>query len=189
MITKSSRPTTSSGCCQSGGGERDGDGDGDGAGAGGGGEAGRPGQPAIRRIRARRSGREAVLVRSGGQQRRKGRPGGGDGGGDEEEEQYYLCLLGDGRADGRSLLADGRSRVRRPLHCTCRSYMQNVMTGGGGRGALPAAAAAAPSPDPCKHLLASILMPHLLPWSRRSELAEVVEDKEFARLMLAASIG
>ena len=63
--------------CQSGGGERDG------AGAGGGGEAGRPGQPAIRRIRARRSGREAVLVRSGGQ-RRKGRPGGD--GGDEEEE-------------------------------------------------------------------------------------------------------
>ena len=150
----------------------------------GGGEGG--GQPAIRRIRARRSGREAVLVRSGGQ-RRRGRAG-GDGGGDDGEggRGYYLCLLGDGRADGRSLLTDGESRVRRPLHCTCRSYLQNTMTGGG-RGVPPAATAAAP--DPCKHLLASILMPHLLPWSRRSEVAEVVDDKEFARLMLAASIG
>lgn len=156
----------------------------------GGGEHGDGGgeqrHPAIRRIRARGSGREAVLVRSGGQ-RRKGRPG-GDGGGDEEDERgYYLCLLGDARSDGRSLLADGASRVRRPLHCTCRSYLQNTMAGGGGRGALPSATDAAP--DPCKHLLASILMPHLLPWSRRPAWAEVVDDKEFARLMLAASIG
>jgi hypothetical protein len=131
----------------------------------------------------------------------------GDGAG-----EYYLCLPG-----RRAHATAGRRRAsaspstsrppsrdaailrRRGGHCTCRSFFQNIKgairgTGGGGATAAPAReGGAADGPATCKHLLAAALMPYVLPWSTMAGSGgaeiEIVDDREFARLVARASIG
>jgi len=135
-----------------------------------------------------------------------------DGGGGADDE-YYLCLPGR-RAHataGRRMASLSTSRPpssdairRRGGHCTCRSFFQNIKGAVGGGiggmgGPVPTAAAAAAAragaadgPATCKHLLAAALMTHVLPWSMMTgggAEIEVVDDREFARLVARASIG
>ena len=168
----------------------------------------------IRRIRARRSGREAVLVRRGrassGRKRAPRRPD------DEEEEdgkrrpdaaaeEHYLCLLGREERDRGASRASGggggrtppRVRRRRGMHCTCRAFFQNVGGGGGigggggaspvGRGGPRGVPGSSPDAVVCKHLLAAILLPHLLPAGDAE--AEIVDDRDFAWWLARASVG
>lgn len=161
--------------------------------------------PVIRKIRAKRSGREAILVKK--QRKRlakKSRSSSinssqmGSTDVDEKKQQnimndYYLCLLGREQTNRRALLTStgGYSKIyRQGAHCTCRSFFQNI------KGGTKRSTSDAPTPScsndnvvVCKHLLASILMPHLLPWSVNGIEDEIVDDREFAKLLMRASIG
>eukprot|EP00580_Thalassiosira_gravida_P018289 CAMPEP_0201662850 /NCGR_PEP_ID=MMETSP0494-20130426/4832_1 /ASSEMBLY_ACC=CAM_ASM_000839 /TAXON_ID=420259 /ORGANISM="Thalassiosira gravida, Strain GMp14c1" /LENGTH=321 /DNA_ID=CAMNT_0048141317 /DNA_START=158 /DNA_END=1123 /DNA_ORIENTATION=+ len=198
--------------------------------------------PVIRRIRARRSGRTAILVRkkqrkdscsSVGNKKsskfadisRANKTNGNDGGEKNRKNygchyQYYLCHLGRDRIDRRAMmmmmmmmLPPTSSRGCRAniyhrvgAHCTCRSFFQNIKGGGGGgRSSTSSSSTSAKSSEAlvpisssscsnnivvCKHLLAAILAPHLLPWSENGGMEdEVVDDREFAKLIMRASIG
>ncbi|KAL7545033.1 hypothetical protein ACHAWF_010691 [Thalassiosira exigua] len=167
--------------------------------------------PVIRKIRARRSGREAALIRK----QRKKPPSsrrsnskaskvdvssrmseeGNVRDNPQIADEYYLCLLGRDGIDRRASFAsnDGWARVhRRGMHCTCRSFFQN-MNGGCRTSSSKGEVLSSPiCPDAvvCKHLLAAILMPHMLPWSIGGGAAEeTVDDKQFAKLVMRASIG
>mmetsp|Transcript_15955 Transcript_15955/g.34408 ORF Transcript_15955/g.34408 Transcript_15955/m.34408 type:complete len:329 (-) Transcript_15955:177-1163(-) len=196
--------------------------------------------PVIRRIRARRSGRTAILVRK--KQRKKSSSSVGnnksskfadisrankkndnDGGENNPKNYgfhyYYLCLLGRDRIDRRAMMMmmmmspPRSSRGRRAniyrrvgAHCTCQSFFQNIKGGGGGGRSLsstssslsakssealvPTSPSCSNNVVVCKHLLAAILAPHLLPWSENGGMEyEVVDDREFAKLIMRTSIG
>ena len=160
--------------------------------------------PVLRRIRARRSGREAILVRK---QRKKSssrrRSKSGDAKMEEDTaetkpkqlDEYYLCLLGREQIDRRASQASncGWARMhRKGMHCTCRSFFQNIKGGSRSSSSKSHELPSAPTCTDivvCKHLLAAMLMPHLLPWSGSGVTEEIVDDKEFAKLVVRASIG
>ena len=190
--------------------------------------------PVIRKIRAKRSGRTAVLVRK---QRKNNKSlynkskSAADNNSeyssqvnDSKKKQkitddFYLCIMGkDKLLDQRSLLnsnnndSGGWDKVQRcGAHCTCRAFSQNIKGGNNGRSsqsqssssakgsssrneAASSATAHSSNAVVCKHLLAAILLPHMLPWSNNETGScgmedEIVEDKEFAKLIMRASIG
>ena len=160
-----------------------------------------PTVPVIRKVRAKRSGREAILIR-----KQRKRPSNKSNAAvigsscqltvnDKVEgrqhimNDYYLCLLGRDRTDRRAQLTStaGCSRIyRHGAHCTCRSFFQNI------KGVSRSSSTSKPSCSNggvCKHLLATILMPHLLPWSRTGVVSEIVDDRKFAKLIMGASVG
>lgn len=167
--------------------------------------------PVIRKIRAKRSKREAILIRK---QRKKSTSSAKkskladsqvslqvtDTNNNKNEknqhvmDDYYLCLLGKDQISRRALLTNkhGWSKIQRQgAHCTCRSFFQNIKGGSRSTSAKNSEASIPPCSNVvvCKHLLAAILMPHLLPWSRTSVVHEDVDDREFAKLVMRASIG
>ena len=162
--------------------------------------------PPIRTIRARRSGRVAVLVRK---QKKKSRSSYQH---DKHSttDDYYLCLLGRDkltidsthsaiRTSQGTYLCTPQHRIG--MHCTCRSFFHNVK---GDSGRFKSNDERSPSRGGrnsgnssnnnksnivCKHLLAVILMPHLLPWRKDGVEEDIVDDKMFAKLVMKASIG
>lgn len=171
--------------------------------------------PPIRTIRARRSGRVAVLVRK---QRKKSRASNQQHQSSDKQiiDDYYLCLLGRDRVtiDNNNAFKTSKGTYlctphhRIGMHCTCRSFFHNIKgsgsggSGGGGRfksngERSPSGKASSYSSSSsggnnsvvCKHLLAVILMPHLLPWRSQGVEEDVVDDKLFTKLVMRASIG
>jgi len=171
--------------------------------------------PPIRTIRARRSGRVAVLVRK---QRKKSRASNQQQHQSDKQiiDDYYLCLLGRDRVtiDNNNAFKTSKGTYlctpqhRIGMHCTCRSFFHNIKgsgSGGSGGGRFksngsersPSGKASSYSSSSnggnnnvvCKHLLAVILMPHLLPWRSQSVEEDVVDDKLFTKLVMRASIG
>ena len=163
--------------------------------------------PPIRTIRARRSGRVAVLVRK---QKKKSRSSQSGNDKHNSTDDYYLCLLGRdkltidsthssiGTSKG-TYLCTPQHRIG--MHCTCRSFFHNVK-GDSGRfksndERSPSRSNSSSSSSSnnnkrnivCKHLLAVILMPHLLPWRKDGVEEDIVDDKMFAKLVMKASIG
>lgn len=181
-----------------------------------GGDNAPPAIPVIRKIRARCSGREVILVRK---QRKKSAGQAykakfadntatssqvndakeGDKQQQNIMDDYYLCLLGRDQIDRRALFTNndnhGWAKIqRRGMHCTCRSFFQNMKGGSRSSSSSKANEPTSFTTDDvvvCKHLLAAILMPHLLPWSSKicGVEGEVVDDREFAKLVMHASIG
>jgi len=181
--------------------------------------------PVIRRIRAKRSGRTAVLVRK---TRKKSSyksksnntsPSHQVHTNTNEEkkpsvsttDEYYLCLMGREKIDRRTVMSNNNDGTtsssgvwckvqRQGAHCTCRSFSQNIK---GGNSRSSSSSSPKRNNDSstqsvmnsnavvCKHLLAAILLPHMLPWSKSGcELEdEIVDDREFAKLISKASIG
>lgn len=182
-----------------------------------GGDNAPPAIPVIRKIRARCSGREVILVRkqrkkSAGQAYKAKFADNNTASsqmtdakeGDKQQQNimddYYLCLLGRDQIDRRALFTNndnhGWAKIqRRGMHCTCRSFFQNMKGGSRSSSSSKANEPTSFTTDDvvvCKHLLAAILMPHLLPWSssKIGEVeGEVVDDREFAKLVVHASIG
>lgn len=154
----------------------------------------------IRKIRARRSGRTAFLVRkqrrklssgdsskSGGNAQSKGNKNDHHGEKQKVLDEYYLCLVGKHQIDRGALLPNRHgwaATYRQGAHCTCRSFFQNIIKGEA------KSQSACSNVVVCKHLLAVILMPYLLPCSKTGGVEdEAVDDQEFARLVMRASIG
>jgi hypothetical protein len=132
----------------------------------------------IRTVRAKRSGRQMVLIKKA----RKGKRN-SSGGNEQKDSDYYFILLGKVRVDALHQVH------RRSMHCTCRSFLNNIK--GGGRKSNGGAGDSCLSTSQniiCKHLLAVILMPHLMPWSKSGVNVEVLEDKEFAKLIASCQI-
>ena len=132
----------------------------------------------IRTVRAKRSGRQIVLIKK----QRKGKRN-SSGGNEQKDADYYLLLLGKERVDALNQVH------RRSMHCTCRSFQNNIK--GGGRKSSGSAGDSHHSNSQniiCKHLLAVILMPHLMPWSKSGMNVEVLEDREFAKLIASCQI-
>eukprot|EP00984_Skeletonema_dohrnii_P004796 scaffold1681_cov113-Skeletonema_dohrnii-CCMP3373.AAC.5 len=170
--------------------------------------------PPIRTIRAHRSGRVAVLVRK---QRKKSRASNQQQHQSDKQiiDDYYLCLLGRDRVtiDNNNSFKTSKGTYlctphhRIGMHCTCRSFFHNIKgsgSGGSGGGRFKSNGERSPSGKAsssyssssggnnnvvCKHLLAVILMPHLLPWRSQSVEEDVVDDKLFTKLVMRASIG
>ncbi len=162
--------------------------------------------PPIRTIRARRSGRVAVLVRK---QRKKSSRSSNQHQKSEKQiiDDYYLCLLGRDRVtiDNNAFKTSKGTYLCTPQHrigmnCTCRSFFHNIKgssSSGGGRfkssgEKSPVRKASSNNNNNnivCKHLLAVILMPHLLPWRSQVVEEDVVDDKLFTKLVMRASIG
>ena len=157
--------------------------------------------PPIRTIRARRSKRVAVLVRK---QRKKSRASNPN----QNLDNYYLCLLGRNRViidnsnayktSNGTCLCTPQHRIG--MHCTCRSFFHNIKGSGSasdksGRSPIGKASynnnssGGGNNSIVCKHLLAVILMPHLLPWRTQGVVEDVVDDKVFTKLVMKASIG
>lgn len=139
--------------------------------------------PPIKILRARKSGRKAAFVFS----RRAPLKTDRDSGGSETTEkkkikgQFYLCLLGRDRcvirgSEGKAARDPQRLR-RKGMHCTCRSFFERVK-----------ASSPTDSVAVCKHLLAAILAPHLLPGGRDG-VESIVDDRDFAKLVTRASVG
>lgn len=131
--------------------------------------------PIIRIVRAERSGRQAILIRK----QRKGKRTSIGCNDKQVENDLYLCLLGKERTDALHQVH------RRGMHCTCRSFLNNIK-GGGRKGSVGDATIS--QSIICKHLLALILMPHLMPWSKRGADVEVLEDRVFAKLIASCQI-
>lgn len=171
--------------------------------------------PVIRKIVAKRSGRSCVLVRK---QRNKKSSNSSNNTKENdntkkkkqcEMDEYYLCIMGRDTFDHHSLLCDNNSSgccakiQRKGAHCTCRSFSQNIKGGNSSSGRASfspsvkssggdaASTTTATSIVICKHLLAAILMPFMLPWSKPDcgVQEEIVDDREFAKLVMRASIG
>jgi len=184
-----------------------------------------PSLPVIRRIKAKRSGRTAILVRK---TRKKSsyKSKSNDtspshqvhSNTNEEKKQsvatttdeYYLCLMGREKIDRRAVMNHNNNGIssssgvwckvqRQGAHCTCRSFSQNIR---GGNSRSSSSSSPKRNNDSstqsvmnsnavvCKHLLAAILLPHMLPWKPGYELEEeIVDDREFAKLISKASIG
>ena len=185
-----------------------------------------PPLPVIRRIKAKRSGRTAILVRktrkksSYKSKSNNASPSShqvhSNTNGEKKQsvvsttDEYYLCLMGREKIDRRTVMNSnsnnnsGSSAVwckvqRQGAHCTCRSFSQNIK-GGNSRSSSSSPKRNNDSSTQlvvnsnavvCKHLLAAILLPHMLPWSKPGcELEdEIVDDREFAKLISKASIG
>ena len=189
--------------------------------------------PVIRKIRAKRSGRTAILVRKQRKNNKslyKKSKSAVDNNSDTSSQvnnskkkqkvadEYYLCIMGkDKLLDQRSLLnsnndSGGWGKIqRRGAHCTCRAFSQNIKGGNNGRSSQSQSSSSAKGSSNsrneagtahssnavvCKHLLAAILIPHMLPWSDNETDScgggmedEIVDDKEFAKLIMRASIG
>lgn len=167
--------------------------------------------PPIRTIRACKSGRMAVLVRK--QRKKSSRTSNqNQQSGKEIIDDYYLCLLGRDRVtiDNNAFKTSKGTYLCTPQHrigmnCTCRSFFHNIKgsssssSSGGGRSKSsggersPVRKASSHSSNNnsvvCKHLLAVILMPHLLPWRSQGVEEDVVDDKLFTKLVMRASIG
>ena len=162
--------------------------------------------PVIRKIRARRSGRDAILVRK---QQRKQSASAGDGVSKSKsgkiKNEYYLCLLGRDRSNIHPIVRGENNNInwtnihRQGTHCNCRSFYQKIK-GGVTRSSAEHTNRSLDydrsdqllhSTDTivCKHLLASILMPYLLPWSEKGVEEDQVDDRKFAKLVMRASIG
>ena len=164
--------------------------------------------PPIRTIRAKRSGRVAVLVRK---QRKNSRASNQNYQSNKQIiDDYYLCLLGRDRVtigNNNAFKTSKGTYLCTPQHrigmnCTCRSFFHNIKGSGGSGGRFksngdrsPPRTASSYSSNGninnivCKHLLAVILMPHLLPWRSQSVEEDVVDDKLFTKLVMRASIG
>mmetsp|Transcript_2357 Transcript_2357/g.3847 ORF Transcript_2357/g.3847 Transcript_2357/m.3847 type:complete len:292 (+) Transcript_2357:201-1076(+) len=164
--------------------------------------------PPIRTIRAKRSGRVAVLVRK---QRKNSRASNQNYQSNKQIiDDYYLCLLGRDRVtigNNNAFKTSKGTYLCTPQHrigmnCTCRSFFHNIKGSGGNGGRFksngdrsPPRTASSYSSNGninnivCKHLLAVILMPHLLPWRSQSVEEDVVDDKLFTKLVMRASIG
>ncbi|KAL7444355.1 hypothetical protein ACHAXH_009955 [Discostella pseudostelligera] len=151
----------------------------------------------IRRIRAKRSGREAILFRKQHGSTTKIVPSSTAElpSGKTMRDDYYLCLVP--RLDRRGFGSiDCGAGIRGSAHCTCRSFFQNIITGGGHGGRrhchqMPLSSSLN-TVVTCKHVLAAKLMPHvLLSGSDGNFLddVEIVDDRLFARLLMRASIG
>jgi hypothetical protein len=130
--------------------------------------------PIIRTIRSERSGRQAILIRK---QRKNKHPS--ESIDDATKGDFYVCLLGREKTDTVNQVH------RRSMHCTCRSFLNNVK--GGGRKGGSNTTADGPNII-CKHLLAVILMPHLMPWSVKGVPVEILEDRMFAKLIASCQI-
>ena len=144
----------------------------------------REGQTIIRTIRAKRSGMQVVLVRK----QRKGKRNSNQGNNDPtNDNDYYLVLPGKDRTDAYNQVH------RRGMHCTCRSFLNNIK-GGGRKNSNNHAAATTDNVAffsqsiICKHLLAVILMPHLMPWRMDGVGVEVLEDRKFAKLVASCQV-
>eukprot|EP00574_Skeletonema_japonicum_P010775 CAMPEP_0201719010 /NCGR_PEP_ID=MMETSP0593-20130828/4361_1 /ASSEMBLY_ACC=CAM_ASM_000672 /TAXON_ID=267983 /ORGANISM="Skeletonema japonicum, Strain CCMP2506" /LENGTH=293 /DNA_ID=CAMNT_0048209399 /DNA_START=222 /DNA_END=1103 /DNA_ORIENTATION=- len=168
--------------------------------------------PPIRTIRARRSGRVAVLVRK--QRKKSSRASNQNHQSSDKEiiDDYYLCLLGRDRVtiDNNAFKTSKGTYLCTPQHrigmnCTCRSFFHNLKgsgssSSGGGRfksssggerspAGMKTSSQSSNNSVVCKHLLAVILMPHLLPWRSQGVEEDVVDDKLFTKLVMRASIG
>jgi hypothetical protein len=140
-------------------------------------------KPIIRTIRAKRSCRQAVFIRKQRKSKRNSY-GGNETPQDtkKNEAEFYLCLLGRDKVSARNRVH------RRGMHCTCRSFLQNIKGGRSGKNSSETSSSSCQN-IACKHLLAVILMPHLLPWNEKVVDVETLEDREFAKLVARASIG
>ena len=187
-----------------------------------------PPLPVIRRIKAKRSGRTAILVRKTrkkptykSKSANNSSPSSHQVYGNTNEEkkqsvatttdEYYLCLMGREKNDRRTVMNHNNNGIssssgvwckvqRQGAHCTCRSFSQNIK---GGNSRSSSSSSPKRNNDSstqlvmnsnavvCKHLLAAILLPHMLPWNKSGcELEdEIVDDREFAKLISKASIG
>lgn len=166
--------------------------------------------PPIRTIRARRSGRVAVLVRK--QRKKSSRTSNQNNHQSDTQiiDDYYLCLLGRDRVtiDNNAFKTSKGTYLCTPQHrigmnCTCRSFFHNIKgsgsssssgggrfkSSGGERSPVRKASSNSSNSVVCKHLLAVILMPHLLPWRSQGVNEDVVDDKLFTKLVMRASIG
>jgi len=145
--------------------------------------------PIIWTIRAKRSGRDAILIRKQRKNKTLNFRGGDetsetDKRTNNEMNQFYLCLLGRDRDNTWNRMQ------RWGVHCTCRSFFQNLKGGRSNKGSTSDGMASSNCQTiVCKHLLAVILMPHLLPWSEKGVKIEVVDDRQFAKVVSRASIG
>lgn len=133
-------------------------------------------------------------------------------------DDYYLCLHGRDKVsiDNNNAFKTSKGTYlcnphhRIGMHCTCRSFFHNIKgsssssgSGGGrfksngGERSPTGKASSSLSYNSisnnnsivCKHLLAVILMPHLLPWREQGVEEDVVDDKLFTKLVMRASIG
>ena len=137
-------------------------------------------QSIIRVIQAKRSGRKAIII-----QKRRGNKRHSKNTSDTKLNDYYLCLLGRDKSDSYNQIH------RRGMHCTCKSFLNNIRgssrksTSGGDNATTNAGYS---HNIICKHLLAVILMPHLMPWCKEGVGVEVLEDKVFAKLIASCQI-
>ena len=152
----------------------------------------------IRRIRAKRSGREAILFRKqhGSKTKAALAPSSSaelpSESGKIIHDEYYLCLIPRHGFGG----IDWGAGIRGGAHCTCRSFFQNIITGGGHGGRrhchqIPLSSSAN-AVVTCKHVLAAKLMPHLLLFGSDGNFlddVEIVDDRLFAMLLMRASMG
>lgn len=156
----------------------------------------------IRRIRAKRSGREAILFRKQRGSKTTTIISSSaehpiDSNGNIVPDEYYLCLLPRLRNRRGFECGSGIVDIRGGVHCTCRSFFQNVLGGrhGGRRHCQSRHVQISSSLNAvvtCKHILAAKLMPHLLlsgsDGTDENEF-ETVDDRLFAKLLSQASIG
>mmetsp|Transcript_16032 Transcript_16032/g.33533 ORF Transcript_16032/g.33533 Transcript_16032/m.33533 type:complete len:255 (-) Transcript_16032:144-908(-) len=153
--------------------------------------------PVIRKIRARRSGRVAFLVRKR-QRKKASTPERGDNDIEKRQsisEHYYLCLLGCHRSNIHAVIRGDKSgRIyRQGAHCTCRSFFQRIKGDGKtfsrSRNSAAGVEEVEPLPESvaCKHLIALILIPHLLPWRKIGVDEEIVDDRVFAKMAMKAT--
>ena len=160
--------------------------------------SGNDGPATIRRIRAKRSGREAILFR-----KQRGSkimmtsstsaelPLASSG--TIMTDEYYLCLIPRLR-NWPGVGGNGSGSIRGAgAHCTCRSFLHNIISAGGHGGRRNCRQMTVSSSlntvVTCKHVLAAKLMPHLLLSSSDDNNLEIVDDRLFARLLTRASIG
>ena len=162
--------------------------------------------PVIRKIKAKRSGRTAILVRKTRKKSSYKSKSNNNNSStspsshqvhsntNEEKKQsaaatddYYLCLMGREKIDRRAVMNNNNNNnissssavwckvQRQGAHCTCRSFSQNIK-GGNSRSSSSSSSpkrnndsstqsAVNSNAVVCKHLLAAILLPHMLPWS------------------------
>lgn len=136
-------------------------------------------QSIIRVIQAKRSGKKAIII-----QKRRGNKRHSKNTSDTKLNDYYLCLLGKDKTDSYNQIH------RRGMHCTCKSFLNNIR--GSSRKSTAGGDNATNAGDShniiCKHLLAVILMPHLMPWCKEGVVVEVLEDKVFAKLIAMCQI-
>ncbi|KAL3795922.1 hypothetical protein HJC23_002193 [Cyclotella cryptica] len=139
--------------------------------------------PIIRAIRAKRSGRNVILIQKQRKNKTRNFPE-QDKRNKNEMNEFYLCLLGRDRANAWNRMQ------RWGMHCTCRSFFENTKGGRSSKGGtIGGMAPLSCQTVLCKHLLAVILMPHLLPWNEKGMKVEIIDDREFAKVISRASIG
>lgn len=134
----------------------------------------------IRHVRAKRSGRNAVLIRK--QRKGKRNSSGGDNDANMKDNDNYLIMPGKERTDASHQVH------RRGMHCTCRSFLNNIKGGGRKSGGANDLVMHGSQNIICKHLLAVILMPHVMPWNKDGVSVEALGDREFAKVIASCQI-